>query len=406
MRTFKCNICNSNRHSASLNLGKQPIIHHLKKLKNDESYKFNFNIFVCRKCGHCQIKNPIKQEILYKNYYTPSHWKNVPHADLLINKCISIYNLNNKSKIFDIGANDGSFLKKFKNLGFENISGIEPANDVYKLSQKLNLKIYNDYFSSHFLKKIKNKKFDVVFVRHVLEHIHDLNKFLKCAYKIIKTSRSGKNGGLIIEVPDHSGYTSNLDYTFWEEHINYFTIDTLNKLLNQNKFRIIHFETTLFSGRTIMVFAEKNNTKSFFLKNYNYKNNFYNIQKFFFRFNQFKKKFNLFLKKNNKDFVIYGCGARSCNFINFINNSKKIKYFIDDNKKKQNLFVPGCNLPIKEFSKKNIKNKIILLGVNTENEHKIIEKCLKFKTNVKNIFSILPPSRILIPFWKKMIDNF
>ena len=155
-----------------------------------------------------------------------------------------------------------------------------------------------------------------------------------------------------------------------------------------------------------MVFAEKNNTNSFFLKNYNYKNNFYNIQKFFFLFNKFKKKFNLFLKKNKKNFVIYGCGARSCNFINFINNSKKIKYFIDDNKKKQNLFVPGCNLPIKELSKKNLKNKIILLGVNTENEHKVIEKCLKFKTNVKDIFSILPPSRILVPFWKKMIDNF
>jgi hypothetical protein len=409
-KKFKCNICRNNSYSTLLDLGKQPIVHHLKKLKTDKEYKFRFELVVCKRCRHCQIKNPIDEKILYQNYYTPSSWKNVPHLDLLIKKCISIYNLENKAEIFEIGANDGSFLNKFKTLGFKKILGVEPAQDVYEKSKKLGLKIYNEYFSYKFLKKIKNKKFDIVFVRHVLEHIHDLNQFLECANKIIKTEKNGGGGGgggLVTEVPDQSGYIENLDYTFWEEHVNYFTIDSLKRVLNQNNFRIIHYETTLFGGKTIMVFAEKkSNIHPIFYKKEINKYNLDEKKIFFIKFNEFKKKFNSFLIKNKKDFIVYGCGARSSNFINFLNNSKKIKYFIDDNKEKQNLFVPGCNLFVKKFSKNNIKNKIILVGVNTENENIILRKCLKLKVKRKNIFSILPPSKILIPFWKKMIDNF
>jgi SAM-dependent methyltransferase len=406
-KKFKCNICENNSHSALLDLGKQPIVHHLKKLKTDKEYKFPFELVVCKRCKHCQIKNPIDEKVLYENYYTPSLWKNAPHLDLLIKKSISIYNLENRAEIFDIGANDGSFLNKFKTLGFKKISGVEPAQDVHELSKKSGLKIYNDYFSYKFLKKIKNKKFDIVFARHVLEHIHDLNQFLECANRIIKTEKHGGRGGLVIEVPDHSGYIENLDYTFWEEHVNYFTIDSLRRVLNQNNFRIIHSETTLFSGRTIMLFAEKkNNNNLIFYKKEKNKYNLEKKKKFFIKFEEFKKKFNSFLIKNKKDFIVYGCGARSSNFVNFLNNSKKIKYFVDDNKEKQDLFVPGCNLFIKKFSKNNIKNKIILVGVNTENENIILKKCLKLKVKRKDIFSILPPSKILIPFWKKMIDNF
>lgn len=189
--------------------------------------------------------------------------------------------------------------------------------------------------------------------------------------------------------------------------MNYFTIDSLTRVLNQNNFRIIHYETTLFSGKTIMVFAEKtNNNNPIFYKK---EKNKYILEKkinFFIKFEEFKKKFNSFLIKNKKDFIVYGCGARSSNFVNFLNNSKKIKYFVDDNKEKQDLVVPGCNLLIKKFSKNNIKNKVILVGVNAENENIIFKKCLKLKVKRKDIFSILPPSKILIPFWKKMVDNF
>ena len=71
---------------------------------------------------------------------------------------------------------------------------------------------------------------------------------------------------------------------------------------------------------------------------------------------------------------------------------------------KQNKFVPSCGLKIEKFNKKKLNNQIIFIGVNSEDENKIIKKVIKY-TKLKNIYSILPPSRLLPPFWKKMIDE-
>ena len=43
---------------------------------------------------------------------------------------------------------------------------------------------------------------------------------------------------------------------------------------------------------------------------------------------------------------------------------------------------------------------IVLLGVNTENEEKVINKHEKWVSMGGQFFSILPPSDILLPFWK------
>ena len=50
---------------------------------------------------------------------------------------------NNKSYIIDVGSNDGVALKPFKDLGFKNIIGIEPAKNLAKLANKNKIKTLN-----------------------------------------------------------------------------------------------------------------------------------------------------------------------------------------------------------------------------------------------------------------------
>ena len=79
---------------------------------------------------------------------------------------------------------------------------------------------------------------------------------------------------------------------------------------------------------------------------------------------------------------------------------KYISGFVDDNKNKQNKYVPDSNLKIFPPNQVNLDDSVILLGVNAENENAIIEK-----TNCKNIYSILPPSTRLPDFWKILIEK-
>ena len=61
-------------------------------------------------------------------------------------------------------------------------------------------------------------------------------------------------------------------------------------------------------------------------------------------------------------------------------------------------------LEVRKFNIKKLKNRSVLLGVNSENEGIMINKLKKY-FKINDIFSILPPSRILPSFWKNMIDK-
>ena len=98
--------------------------------------------------------------------------------------------------------------------------------------------------------------------------------------------------------------------------------------------------------------------------------------------------------------VVYGCGARSSNFLNFF-ELNMISFFIDDQIDKQNLFVPGCNIEILPWSEEFLQSTF-LLGVNAENENKVLAKRGLLR---EKCFSISPPSKYIPSFWQDLINK-
>jgi len=390
-----CRLCKTKKLKKLIDFGCKPIVNFLLNSPNVIYSKYPFKLSICDNCQLQQIEKPISDKILYNNYNTPSTWKNEPHINSLI-FLIKIYVQNKKSKILDIGCNDGKFLKILKKEKFKKITGIEPTINSYNVAKKSGLKVFNGYFKkSEKYFKFLEKKYDVIIFRQVLEHIKDLNNFMN-----LVSTKLANSGLIIIEVPDHESSMLNLDYALWEEHVNYFTLSSLENLLIKCNFKIIYYEYVLFSGKTLRVIAEKRKSKKTYLENINA------IKKYKKCFKLLKQKIHLTL--NKKKFLVYGAGARSQNFINLL-ELDKIKFFYDDNHHKIGKFVPGYNVKIKKFNKNELKEvDYVLLGVNTENENLIINKLTPpFFIKKKSIkyFSILPPSLNLPPFWKKLINS-
>ena len=62
--------------------------------------------------------------------------------------------INNKSKVLDIGSNDGTFLNNFKNA--KRLYGIDPSAKKFLRNYKKNINIICDFFSKRkSFKKIK-----------------------------------------------------------------------------------------------------------------------------------------------------------------------------------------------------------------------------------------------------------
>lgn len=204
---------------------------------------------MCKNCNFLFILNPIPPEILYENYFTISEWKFQPHTQRLTDLMMHISGMDENSKILEIGSNDGKFLLELITLGVKNVKGIEPETDAYNISIGKNLNVEKGFFPT---KSIHEKDYDIIVFRQVLEHIIKLDEFLLGVHESLKD-----NGTVVIEIPDTSLNLEQLDYALWEEHVNYFTLNTLKNLLGRHNFEIIHHERTLFSGVALTVFAKK-----------------------------------------------------------------------------------------------------------------------------------------------------
>ena len=124
------------------------------------------------------------------------------------------------------------------------------------------------------------------------------------------------------------------------------------------------------------------------------------VNNFVNNLNEFKVKLRKYLVEKNKPIAIYGCGARSTNFANLLGINDLIECYIDDQREKQSKFVPGDNLEVMSWDESRFKDHFILLGVNTENEYKVMHKRGLGRLNSA---SILPPSRNIPSFWAQMI---
>ncbi len=84
-----------------------------------------------------------------------------------------IYEFFKNKKILDLGCGTGEFLNNYYGMGAE-CSGIDIENN-FKIKNKINFKLIN-IEANKFLKNCK-KKFDVIFLFELLEHLEEQDKY-------------------------------------------------------------------------------------------------------------------------------------------------------------------------------------------------------------------------------------
>ena len=134
-------------------------------------------------------------------------------------------------KVIDIGSGTGVFPYSLLNKDI-HITCLEPDTNLSKhLSNNLGLTVVKkDFFQINF-----KKKYNVVTLNKVLEHVQDPFKFMHKIYTILK-----KNGVVYIEVPDTisaSRHGKNRE-EFFVEHLHGFSNLSLKKLFDKTKFKL------------------------------------------------------------------------------------------------------------------------------------------------------------------------
>lgn len=219
--------------------------------------KENFGVVECKKCSFTFIPPYYRKQISYENYKD----ENVANAVRNGNNFVKIerhklrYNLIKKFKpkgsLFDLGSGWGHFMLTGKMLGYD-VYGIEVAEQPYLYSKNdLNLPVdHIDFFEMN-----EDKKFDIITMWDVLEHIDKANDVIaKCA-RITQ-----KNGFIVIQVPQIDSYFAKKHKDNWKmmglDHVNYFGKKTITQLLAKHGYEVkiikSSFEIKLFIMYTIL----------------------------------------------------------------------------------------------------------------------------------------------------------
>jgi len=387
----KCRICSSNNLKMILDLGEQPPSNSFidkNKLNSLES-KFPLRLFWCEDCFLVQLLDIVNKEYLFKNYFymTSASKPIVEHFKKYAQDIYQEFLQNNDSLVVEIGSNDGSLLKEFKKLG-TSILGIEPATNLSDLANQSDITTKNTFFSSQISKEIvKSRNASVVVANNVIAHVEDLQDLMNGVKILI-----GNNGIFIFEVPYLVDLIKNLEFdTVYHEHLSYFSILPLLKLVEQFGLEIFKIKKQSVHGGTLRIFVSKrdnyqihNSVKIFIDEEKKLgldKIEFY--EKFSLNVKELKKnliEILIKLKKENKSIFGYGAPAKGNVLLNYCEiDTKFLDYVIDTTPLKQGKYTPGMHIPI--IAPSNLKNGDVALLLAWNYESEILLKEKMFRNN-------------------------
>jgi 2-polyprenyl-3-methyl-5-hydroxy-6-metoxy-1,4-benzoquinol methylase len=209
--------------------------------KTNKIHSAYFDFLECQDCKFIYLGYDIDTSNLYSNNY---YWHQKGRDR--INKLLAYedykYIEKNipKGKILDVGCGKGWFLKTMVEKNWDCF-GVDLSGPEGK-----DLEGYNIYFSTDITKKTFDKKFDIITLWDVIEHVNDPNLLLSSIHKILNS-----NGYLVLETPNSGSVYRKIARKYWVSynpyHILFFSTKNLQNLLKKNGFQIQEMETKNFN---------------------------------------------------------------------------------------------------------------------------------------------------------------
>ncbi|MBA7536044.1 Ubiquinone biosynthesis O-methyltransferase, mitochondrial [subsurface metagenome] len=211
-----------------------------------------FNLVKCRECGLMYL-NPRPTKIEINDYYPKEYgshkaWNSSSvikrkflhsYYQLSFNKDLRpLKNLPIKGKMLDVGCGGGGYLKILNDAGWDTYGvDVSPVATEHARLFGLNKIFTGELQDANY----SNDYFDVVLMRHSLEHMHDPLKCLNESNRILKI-----NGTLMVVVPNMDSLEAKLFGEYWSQidaprHLYFFNKETLKKILEKANFKLTNF---------------------------------------------------------------------------------------------------------------------------------------------------------------------
>lgn len=353
----KCRVCKSKLKHV-LSLGQQYLSDFVPVEQQEKTPKFPLNLERCMNCGLVQLGETTPVPYLYNDHYGyRSGISNTIKADLKDNveKAIDKVGLKEGDIVVDIGCNDCSLLLNYPlniiRVGFDPITKFKLESASYRIL------FINDYFNYEAWGKgigDSNKKARIITIISCFYDLDNPNKFLDDLAKVL-----ADDGVIVIQQNYLVGMLmQNALDNCVHEHLEYYTLASLEKLLDRHGLEVFDAELNDINGGSFRTYiGHKNSHKiensvgtlqeSEKLLNLD-KDDIY--QEFAKRIKIIKEKILNFVQeevKKGKTFILLGASTRGNTLLQYIGlNNNLIPYAMERNPEKWGKKIMSLDIPI------------------------------------------------------------
>lgn len=312
---------------------------------------FPLDLFFCNQCTHLQLLDAVDPSILFGHYVYVSGTSPVfvNHFKRYAQELAGKYRLSSDSLVVDIGSNDGTLLRQFKDLGCR-VLGIDPAEEISRQATASGIETIHAFFTSELARTLP--KADLIVANNVFAHIDNLRDVVAGIRAMLKPT-----GVFVFEVSYLKDvYEKTLFDTMYHEHLDYHAVKPLVRFFHDNGMELIAAQSVDAHGGSLRGTAALSRPVEPSVAAFVRAEEQLGLDKPE-TYRQFAEKINRLktelvdllrkLKAEGKRIAAFGAPAKATTLMyHFGIGPDVVEFIVDDSPLKQGLYSPGFHIPV------------------------------------------------------------
>jgi len=257
-RRTTCRLCDSPQLELVLPMQPSPIADHYVSHERlgEKQATYPLDLYLCRECGHVQNVDVVNPELLFRdyNFFTSGSAALVEHFRRYAGEAVDRFKVPPGSLAVEIGSNDGTLLKFFKERGLR-VLGIDPAQEIAAAATREGIPTLPEFFGAAVAERIvaEHGEAQIVAANNVFAHADDLADVVRGIRTVLSDT-----GVFVFEV---SYLTDIIDRflfdTVYHEHVSYHSLMPLARFFDRLDMQLFDVWRNPSKGGSIRGFAQR-----------------------------------------------------------------------------------------------------------------------------------------------------
>ena len=323
--------------------------------------RYPLRVRVCESCWLVQTEDyPRREDLFDANYAYFSAYSStwVEHVERYVDDARRRFNLDRRSFVVEVAANDGHLLQFVRARGIPCI-GIEPTAAAAAAARQRGISVVEDFFGNRLATELAaESRADLIVANNVLAHVPDINDFAAGFATLLKPSGVATfEFAYVRSLIDHTLFD-----TIYHEHYSYLSMTAVDQVLSAQGLTVFDVEKLNTHGGSLRVFAKRSQTlerartpavddllaeeaaAGMTTRSY--------YERFQPKVEKVRDDLVKFLHEathstHKHKVAAYGAAAKGSTLLNYANlGASIVEFVVDANPAKRGKFMPGSHIPI------------------------------------------------------------